>query len=131
MWGGAAGDEFSDGMSRGIRLIQLRHGNRIDMIKVGYDQDGSRITGGQHGGNGGGKVQVALDFPDEYLFQVSGTFDQTINSLIFFTRRKSNDERKQYGPFGKMHGNFFRSGPGRIVGFFGRAGKYLDAVGVY
>ena len=50
-----------------------------------------------------------------------------IKSLTFHTTKKS------HGPFGDEHGTFFSSclTDGRIVGFHGRAGWYIDSIGVH
>jgi hypothetical protein len=71
----------------------------------------------------------------EFLKEVSGTFgiydrDQhnIITSLKFITNVKT------YGPFGEAKGTPFTipvQKNSSIVGFFGRSGIYLDALGVY
>ncbi|GFQ01792.1 agglutinin, partial [Phtheirospermum japonicum] len=75
-----------------------------------------------------------IDFPLEYLTGISGkhgrwgSFPNLITSLKFHTNRT------QYGPFGEgASGNpfsFITEG-GVITGCHGRAGRYLDAIGVY
>lgn len=39
--------------------------------------------------------------------------------------------RKAYGPYGVEEGTCFSMNRGKIVGFHGRSGWYLDAIGVY
>lgn len=65
--------------------------------------------------------------------QVKGTsapgpsvaFD-VVTSLTFITNKKT------YGPFGVVVGRQFQSSPqGRVVGFFGRSGKFLDSIGIF
>jgi len=72
--------------------------------------------------------------PSEFLIGVSGsigTFNSQLNvitSLTFVTNARS------YGPFGKGRRTSFHipmQGNGCIVGFFGRSGRYLNAIGVY
>jgi hypothetical protein len=50
-----------------------------------------------------------------------------IKSITFHTTKKS------HGPFGDEHGTFFSSclTDGRIVGFHGRGGWYIDSIGVH
>jgi hypothetical protein len=51
-----------------------------------------------------------------------------ITSLTFVTNARS------YGPFGEGQGTHFHipmQSNGHIVGFFGRADRYLNAIGVY
>lgn len=71
----------------------------------------------------------------EYVTEVSGTigpFDRApagvITSLTFITNKGS------YGPFGEVGGTPFHipvQDNGSIVGFFARAGWYVDAFGIY
>ena len=73
-----------------------------------------------------------LDWPTEYLTSISGTVavysnHTVIHSLRFYTNKT------EYGPYGSEKGTPF-SLPmegGVIVGFHGRAGHYVDAIGVY
>ena len=76
-------------------------------------------------------MQIQLDL-SEYIIEVSGTigpFDMApagvITSLSFVTNARS------YGPFGETPFQIPVQGNGSIVGFFVRAGWYLDAFGVY
>lgn len=73
--------------------------------------------------------------PLEFLIGVSGTIGtfnsqvKVITSLTFVTNNAHS-----YGPFGKGRGTSFHipmHGNGCIVGFFGRSGRYLNAIGVY
>lgn len=77
---------------------------------------------------------MKLDYPVEFLASIYGYYGRTsewgpilIRSLTFISNRKS------YGPFGVEHGTCF-SFPmtnGKIVGFHGKSGWYLDAIGVH
>lgn len=76
-------------------------------------------------------IQIQLD-PSEILTEVSGTFGQfssdVVTSLTLVTNAKS------YGPFGEERGTPFQTpaqGNGSIVGFYGRAAWFLDAIGLY
>lgn len=80
---------------------------------------------------------ISLQFQlagSEFLTGVSGsigTFNghaNVITSLTFVTNARS------YGPFGRGRGTSFNipvQGNSCIVGFFGRSGQYLNAIGVY
>lgn len=75
-----------------------------------------------------------MQFPEEFLTGVSGHYSpvvhggsNVIRSLTFKTNRRS------VGPFGVEEGTPF-SLPmegGQIVGFKGKAGWYVDAIGFY
>jgi hypothetical protein len=73
--------------------------------------------------------------PDEHLTAVEGTFGRcrsvpevVITSLTFRT-----DKGRTYGPYGEGTGTPFSipAANGCIVGFWGRSGWLLDAIGVY
>uniref|UniRef100_A0A803PUJ6 Jacalin-type lectin domain-containing protein n=1 Tax=Cannabis sativa TaxID=3483 RepID=A0A803PUJ6_CANSA len=85
-----------------------------------------------------GVAQIVLNWPVEYLISISGTHgkfndipDDVILSLSFQTNLKT------YGPFGTTtgRGEPFTAPIGGedslVVGFFGRSGYYLDALGIY
>ncbi|KAK2654023.1 hypothetical protein Ddye_013879 [Dipteronia dyeriana] len=81
----------------------------------------------------GGKVK--LDCSSEYLVGMVGFYGrieenggfEAVRSISFYT----NNEK--YGPFGTEIGTGFGSPTfnGKIVGFHGRSGAYLDAIGVH
>lgn len=80
-------------------------------------------------------LQIKLEYPHEMLTCISGYYgsvtkddpSKVIRSLTFYT------SRGKYGPFGEEIGTFFTSTTteGKVVGFHGRSGSYLDAVGVH
>ncbi|KQK05125.1 jacalin-related lectin 19 isoform X2 [Brachypodium distachyon] len=140
-WGGSGGTPWDDGGHTGIRSITMCYDHRcVDSIAVEYDQSGIPVHGDRHGGAGGNQTtQVKLRFPDEHLTAVSGRYGPVaqggaavIRSLAFRT------DRAAYGPFGAgptADGGTtpfeFAVDGGVIVGFCGRSGWQLDAVGVY
>lgn len=76
--------------------------------------------------------QIKLQYPEEFLTTISGHYSPVvrggtpvIRSLTF----KSN--RGTFGPYGIEEGTpfTFAMDGGRIVGFKGRSGWYLDAIG--
>jgi len=80
------------------------------------------------------RTQIKLSFPDEYLTAVSGNYSPiahggspVIRSLAF------RSSQRAYGPFGAAEGTpfTFPVDGGVIVGFCGRSGWQLDAVGLY
>ncbi|KAL5557963.1 hypothetical protein UlMin_034174 [Ulmus minor] len=134
-WGGDDGVPFDDGVYSTVRQVIITYGSAIDSIQIEYDQKGSSVWSEKHGGRGGNKTdKVKLDYPDEFLTSFHGYYGKIaewgpalVRSLTF----KSN--RKTYGPFGVEQGTCFSfpmSG-GKIVGFHGKAGWYLDSIGVH
>ncbi|XP_044962818.1 jacalin-related lectin 19-like isoform X2 [Hordeum vulgare subsp. vulgare] len=135
-WGGTGGNPWDDGGHTGIRGITLSYDHRcVVSIAVEYDRSGLTVPGERHGGAGGNHTtQFKLCFPDEHLTAVSGRYgavapggSPVIRSLAFRT------ERAAYGPFGAVEGTPFQFAVegGVIVGFCGRSGWQLDAVGMY
>jgi len=77
-------------------------------------------------------VQIVLNFPEEHLLQVQGTFGsvnglpKVVTSLSFVSNKKT------YGPFGVVSGQEFKSSEGsRVVGFYGRSCDFIDRIGVF
>ncbi|CBI35988.3 unnamed protein product, partial [Vitis vinifera] len=134
-WGGDGGSSWDDGSYSGVRGITIVYDRCIDWIRVVYDKNGKPVTGQKHGGVGGNKTaEVKLQYPEEILISVSGHYcpvvyggSPVIRSLTF----KSN--RRTFGPFGVEEGTPFSLSMdgGRIVGFQGRSGWYLDAIGFH
>eukprot|EP01018_Ginkgo_biloba_P020972 Gb_08638 [translate_table: standard] len=134
-WGGQGGSPWDDGVFTTIRQIIIVHASAIDSIKIEYDRDGSPFWSERHGGSGGHKTdKIQLDYPNENLTSMSGHYGpishgcpSVIRSLTF----QSNF--KKYGPYGVEQGTHFSfpmSG-GKIVGFHGQSGWFLDSIGVY
>lgn len=78
-------------------------------------------------------MQINLTYPDEFLVGVSGWWGDlqetrdVIRSLTFHTNKRI------HGPYGEEQVTTFSysSVGGKIVGFYGRSGTYLDAIGVH
>ncbi|XP_006654724.2 jacalin-related lectin 19-like isoform X2 [Oryza brachyantha] len=136
-WGGAGGSPWDDGGHTGIRSITLSYDRCVDSIAVEYDRNGVAVPGERHGGAGGNQTtQIKLSFPEEYVTTVSGHYapvaahggEPAIRSLAFTTNRR------EYGPFGAAAEGTpftFPVDGGAVVGFWGRSGRQLDAVGVH
>ncbi|KAL7152423.1 hypothetical protein ABFS83_04G096200 [Erythranthe nasuta] len=134
-WGGNGGTNWDDGSYNGVREITVMYGRCIDSIRIVYDKNDKPVSGDKHGGAGGTKTaEIKLQFPDEILTTVTGYYSPVvyggspvIRSLTFKTNRRT------FGPFGVEEGTPF-SLPmegGQIVGFKGRGGWYLDAIGFH
>ncbi|KAK2660603.1 hypothetical protein Ddye_007136 [Dipteronia dyeriana] len=133
-WGGTGGFSFDDGTYTSIRQINLSHNKGIISIKVCYDRDGKAVWGSTHGDSGGFKFdRVIFDYPSEILTCITGTYGlvkytNVIKSITFHTNKG------KHGPFGEEKGSSFTSNAKageNIVGFHGREGLFLDAIGVH
>ncbi|KAM0839775.1 hypothetical protein ACQ4PT_060101 [Festuca glaucescens] len=130
-WGGNGG--FAKDMTVKESLLRLesvtiKSGSYIDSLVFSYvDTQGKRHTEGPWGGSGGNPQTIVLG-PKEFVKKVTGTIDNGISSLVLVTNIKT------YGPFGQERGQRFgETVPENtcVVGFFGRSGAALDALGVY
>lgn len=71
---------------------------------------------------------------NEYLTGISGTYGiyEGVNVLLSI---KFYTNIKEYGPFGSDNDgtpfSFVIQGGGEIVGFHGRSGYFIDAIGAY
>ncbi|KAK9113048.1 hypothetical protein Scep_020567 [Stephania cephalantha] len=134
-WGGGGGTVFDDGVYTGVRQINLTRTTAITSIKVLYDRKGKGIWGNKIGGPGALKSdKIIFDFPFEVLTHITGYYapliymgPNVIKSLTFHTTKK------KYGPYGEEQGTPFTSKlkEGMIVGFFGKRGWFIDAIGVH
>lgn len=133
-WGGQGGNPWDDGVYSGIRQISIAYGDAVDSITFQYDRNGNSIWSARHGGLGGTKKQtIQFDYPDEFLTSISGYYGYfgpgkplAVRSLTFHTNSG------KYGPYGQEQGTFFSTPTSgrKIMGFHGRSGWYLDAIGV-
>ncbi|KAM7521165.1 hypothetical protein LguiB_020127 [Lonicera macranthoides] len=135
-WGGDEGKPWDDGVFTGIKQIILTRAQAICSIEIEYDRNGQSVWSVNHGGTGGQMAhKIKLEYPHEVVTCVSGYYGplnkeegvKVIKSLTFVT------SRRKCGPFGEEIGTFFSSATteGKVVGFHGRSGMYLDAVGVH
>ncbi|CAJ2640300.1 unnamed protein product [Trifolium pratense] len=79
-------------------------------------------------------VQIKLDYPNEFLTSVDGYYG-SLNQWgpIFIRSISFESNKKLYGPFGVEQGTYFTlpvTGA-KIVGFHGRYGWHIDAIGVH
>ncbi|XP_058192576.1 jacalin-related lectin 19 [Rhododendron vialii] len=134
-WGGNGGSYWDDGNYSGVREISLVYGRCIDSIRVVYNKNGKPVAADKHGGIGGSRTaDIKLQYPEEFLTSVSGHYcpvvhggSPVIRSITF----KSN--RRTFGPYGVEEGTpfSFSADGAQIMGFKGRSGWYLDAVGFH
>ncbi|KAM7274196.1 hypothetical protein ACFE04_028860 [Oxalis oulophora] len=134
-WGGNGGLTFNDGAGfTGIRQITLTRSVAVVSMKVQYDLKGETVWGSKHGGVGAFITDnVCFDYPSEVLTHITGTYGRlmfmgpnVIGSITFHTNKG------KHGPYGEESGPSFTSkieGGGKIVGFTGKEGIFLDAIG--
>ncbi|TVU49925.1 hypothetical protein EJB05_01269, partial [Eragrostis curvula] len=133
-WGGNGGSaqDITEPPKR-LQSITIKSGQVIDSITFSYiDQAGQERTAGPWGGPGGFPHAIQLA-SDEVVKEISGTYG-TYDGATVITSFKLVTNVQTFGPWAVEKGTPFsvpvQSGSG-IVGFFARAGKYLDAIGIH
>jgi len=134
-WGGTGGYPWDDGVYSTIRQIVVTHGAAIDSIRIEYDLKGRSVWSETHGGTDGGSEtdKVKLDFPDEVLVSVSGHYGSVCGTPVIIRSLTFQSNSSKYGPFGTEDGTPFSLpvSSGKIIGFHGRSGSYLNSIGFY
>ncbi|KAK3005743.1 hypothetical protein RJ639_017146 [Escallonia herrerae] len=135
-WGGEGGGEWSYKPKGAIVKIVIGHGRIIDSIMFkSKNEDGSQEYSPRFGGDGGSATEIVFDSPAEYLTGISLTYGaiKGVVGFISITSILLRTNVRKYGPFGSEMG-FFASLPlkgGTIVGFYGRSGWTVNALGIY
>ncbi|KAL5757314.1 hypothetical protein ACOSP7_019925 [Xanthoceras sorbifolium] len=134
-WGGNGGRKWEYKPEGGITEITIRYGDVIDSISFKNDGDNSSP---KFGGECGDSTKVfKINSPSEYLTSLSGThmmyYGHRVVGTLYFTTNYGTTH-KVYGSK-KDHGSSeafeFSLKDRFIVGFFGRRGNFVDAIGVY
>ncbi|KAG2302178.1 hypothetical protein Bca52824_030829 [Brassica carinata] len=138
--GGNMGDAFDDGVFDGVKKITVAiEGspfNCISYLKIEYEKDGKLDTR-EHGTIRGELKEFSVDYPNEYITSVGGSYDHVpyyetvlIKSLIFKTNNGKTSPVLGEKPAGTEFMLEGKNG-GKLLGFFGRSGQALDAIGAY
>ncbi|KAB1220607.1 Mannose/glucose-specific lectin [Morella rubra] len=127
-WGGEGGSEWSYVFQGGLReiIIDTAGGQYIKSIFI---KPGSAPQDGSY-------VRISLDWPREYLVRIDGMhgrqwqgLEDIIRSLTFVTNMNT------YGPYGTENqedASFtIPIKSGKVVGFHGRSGDAVDAIGIH
>jgi predicted flap endonuclease-1-like 5' DNA nuclease len=129
--GGNGGHEFIDyAAPAGATLCEIRinAGLYVDGIQLVYrDADGALVELPHVGGKNGLHHTLTLD-ADEYVTGVSGRYGRYIDSIRFQTNKRSTDSFG--GPGGSEEYHYEAAANSEVVGFAGRAGWYVDQLGV-
>ena len=128
--GGRAFNDYLDEPGLKISRVSIRSGSRVDAIQITYKRaDGRTIVRPRRGGSGGRERSIYLA-DDEYIVSVSGVAPTSGRKANRIHRLDIKTSRGRSFSFGKGRGESFRFDNGNVVGFFGRSGRELDAIGV-
>ncbi len=129
--GGSGGTPFSDlDVPQGARVLEVHvySGRYIDAVQMQYAlPDGRVVTGPRHGGSGGTLSVFRLD-SDEAILALSGRYGDYIDSIQIHTSKRTSPLLGGSG--GKRDYRVEVPADNQAIGFTGRAGRYLDAVGL-
>ncbi|TXG52223.1 hypothetical protein EZV62_021392 [Acer yangbiense] len=140
-WGGITGKQFDDGVFSSIGQVNIFVGDGVVRGIIGFlynTKDGKSVESKRHGGGGRDDekiYRIKLDCSKEYIVGITGYFGpvvenaghEALRSITFYSNKG------KYGPFGNEIGTAFSSSisDGKVVGFHGRSGCYLCALGVH
>ena len=127
-FGGAGGSTFQDSpLPDGAKIckVRIRHGSWINAIGLSYKLNGQVTDLPMHGGEGGTLSEFTIE-DDEYITGLSGHYGQFVNSLIIHTNKRTSS---QYGGSSGTDYQYIQYPNLELVGFLGRSGSYLDAIG--
>lgn len=129
--GGVSGTPFDDTPPYNdskIKEIRVWSGTCIEALQSVHAIDGEAVEGKRHGGRSGhlGVMKLA---DDEYVIEIYGRYASYIESLNI---RTNHGQVRRFGGQGG-HAEFIYTAPSgfQIIGFWGRAGHLLDAIGVH
>ncbi|VVA93307.1 unnamed protein product [Arabis nemorensis] len=130
--GGTGGGGWDDGINTGLRKVNVGYdGSCVSYVRFEYFNDGM-VRSHAHGVQNNEPQEFVIDYPNEYITSVEGTYAYVsyvhgfvINSLIFKTSTGRTSVR-----FGNQ-GFVLENNGRKLVGFHGRAGLALDAIGAY
>ncbi|XP_019058555.1 PREDICTED: myrosinase-binding protein 2-like [Tarenaya hassleriana] len=134
--GGKGGNTFDDGAFDSVRKVYVGQGDiGVSYVKFHYDNSGNSETRDHGKKTLLGTEDFVLEYPDEYITSVEGTYDkiygsdsEVITSLTFKTSKGRTSQ-----PFGIVAGiSFTLDGKGgKLLGFHGQVGEDLYALGAY
>ena len=132
LYGGTGGYFFDDYNDTIVGIVGMRiraGGEAVNSIQVTYRlEDGNNYTAPMHGKIGGTEYSFTLA-DGEKLTRMEGTVinrRHLIGVLTFYSNMNN-----VYGPYGTTGQTQFSFTATEIAAFFGRAGRLLDAIGVY
>jgi hypothetical protein len=130
--GGTGGESFYTVAPEGTRLVrvEVRAGRRIDAIQIVYrTPQGEEVAGGWYGGRGGVRQTLTLGTGNAVL-AIGGKYGARVDSIFVELDREGDGFPWTVGGEGGSVEYRYAAPPGyEIVGFHGRAGAEVDAIG--
>jgi hypothetical protein len=128
--GGYGGSPFVDSIPSSAvpSEILIHSGSYVDALQMVLQLPNGQIGYmDRHGGDGGD--DDTFDLRDgEYITAIGGRYGQYVDSIQFYTNMRISTI---YGGSGGEADYYYEAPPGwQIVGFYGRSGDFVDAIGV-
>ncbi|XP_033129007.1 myrosinase-binding protein 2 isoform X3 [Brassica rapa] len=137
--GGDKGEPFDDVGFEGVKKITVGVDNlSITYIKIEYVKDG-KVEVREHGTARGKLQEFSVDYPNDSITEVAGTYkhnytyDTTLITSLYFTTSKGFTS-PLFGIDSEKKGTEFEfkdENGGKLIGFHGRGGNAIDAIGAY
>ncbi|CAM0958756.1 unnamed protein product [Alopecurus aequalis] len=133
--GGPGGDERNAQVTPGrLSSVTIHSGGTIDAISFTYiGTDYVQYSAGPWGRTLNTESTITLE-PTDYVTAISGTIGRAYDNEPVVTSLKiSTFKGKDNKTYGTPNGTPFHIPvhEGKVVGFFGRSGDMLDAIGIY
>ena len=129
--GGGGGIEFKDYVipqNSTVKEVIIRSGEYVDAIGIVHrTAEGTSYPLDMHGGGGGVRKEFRLE-PNEYITEINGRYGEIVDSIQIHTNRKVSP--KYGGSGGNKEYRYIAPEGTEVVGFYGRSGTYLDAIGI-
>ncbi|CAN6927809.1 unnamed protein product, partial [Brassica oleracea] len=137
--GGDKGEPFDDVGFEGVKKITVgADQNSVTYIKIEYVKDG-KVEIREHGTSRGELQEFSVDYPNDSITEVGGTYkhnynyDTTLIASLYFTTSKGFTS-PLFGINSEKKGTEFEfkdENGGKLIGFHGRGGNAIDAIGAY
>ncbi|KAL0719361.1 hypothetical protein Bca4012_068685 [Brassica carinata] len=135
--GGVGGDVWDDGVYDGVRKVHVGQGqDGVSFINAVYEKGSQEVEGGEHGNKTLLGFETFEVDADDYIIAVQVTYDKifghesdVITSITLYTFKG-----KASPPYGLETEKKFvlkEKNGGKLLGFHGRAGEVLYALGAY
>jgi hypothetical protein len=137
--GGSGGRAFSDlaeieslqGTPFRVAEVRVSHGKSVDSVQMVLQIFGAQSTERplkKHGGDGGTIAVLRLG-EDECIIGISGKYGRVVDSLRVHTNLRPSPITYG-GKGGDAEFNYWAPTGTEIIGFYGREGRIVDAIGV-
>jgi hypothetical protein len=130
--GGTGGGNFGDFPQDDFKVVRItiRSGAVVDAIQTTHERpDGTLFEFPHHGGSGGGEQILDLDVRvGEHITSIGGRYNSFVDHLVIRTSRGRSLDAG--GPGGSVLYSYDAPPGFEIAGFHGRAGEFIDAIGV-